>query len=668
VLPVDPGVARLARPRGRLTAVDAPLCHDGTGLAPPKRRRLRAGPLGLDYEAGDLRYLTLGDREVVRRWYVAVRDRDWGTVPAILTDEHIESGSDSFRVRYRAGHRRDGLDFAWTATIEGTADGAISFAMEGEARSTFLRNRIGFCLLHPMSGCAGAPCRFDRADGGRGESAFPAAIAPDNPFTDLKSFAHEVAPGVWAELEFAGDLFEMEDQRNWIDASFKTFCTPLRLPFPVEVAAGTRVAQRVTLRIVGGPTTAVAMPRAPSLTIGDWPVATRPAIGLAQADRADRTTDREAALLRAMRPAHLRIEIDPSSPDLADRLDRAIAEAATIGAAIEAAVTVDDPAGDGLATLAKLARDRRPPIARWLIFARSPWSTPAALIDAAREHLGRLEPPAPIYAGTTANFAELNRGRPPTDRLDGLCYAAQPQEHAFDNASIVEAAAAMADTVESAREFADGRPIAVTPITLRKRVNPYATGPATTVPPGEPPPTVDPRQLSLLGGGWTLAALKHLAESGAGSATFYETVGPLGVVESEAGSPWPDRFPSRPGMAYPLYHVLADACEWAAAEVLQVAASSPLVVDGLALRNGGALRVMVANLAAEPIGVPILGLIGERALVCVLDESTYDAATADPAAFRSATVELRPIVGGRLDLELRPFAYVKIDVIRGRER
>ena len=30
-----------------------------------------------------------------------------------------------------------------------------------------------------------------------------------------------------AELAFEGDIFEMEDQRNWTDASFKTYCTPL---------------------------------------------------------------------------------------------------------------------------------------------------------------------------------------------------------------------------------------------------------------------------------------------------------------------------------------------------------------------------------------------------------------------------------------------------------
>ena len=47
------------------------------------------------------------------------------------------------------------------------------------------------------------------------------------------------------ELLFEGDLFEMEDQRNWTDASFKTYCTPAgaRLP-PSMPAPGSGFARR----------------------------------------------------------------------------------------------------------------------------------------------------------------------------------------------------------------------------------------------------------------------------------------------------------------------------------------------------------------------------------------------------------------------------------------
>ena len=121
-------------------------------------------------------------------------------------------------------------------------------------------------------------------------------------------------------------------------------------------------------------------------------------------------------------------------------------------------------------------------------------------------------------------------------------------------------------------------------------MNPYATGPAPPVPPGELPPQVDVRQMSLFGAGWTLAALKYLAESGVASVTFYETTGWLGVMEREEGCPLPDKFPSRPGMVFPLFHVLADANEFAGGRVLPSVSSDPLAFDGLVVRRGDTAR------------------------------------------------------------------------------
>src|SRR5262245_46907418 len=116
----------------------------------PEPRELRAGPLSLLFEEGDLRYIRVGDREIVRRVYVAVRDRNWGTVPPRISDLRIEMAADSFRIRYHAENRQGKIDFRWWAEITGDADGTIAFTMDGEARSTFLRNRIGFCVLHPI--------------------------------------------------------------------------------------------------------------------------------------------------------------------------------------------------------------------------------------------------------------------------------------------------------------------------------------------------------------------------------------------------------------------------------------------------------------------------------------------------------------------------------------
>ena len=76
-----------------------------------------------------------------------------------------------------------------------------------------------------------------------------------------------------------GDTFEMEDQRNWTDASYKTYVRPLALPWPYTLAAGTRLAQSVSLAFEGSAPARQSTADAVSLKLGK-PLGTLPALGL----------------------------------------------------------------------------------------------------------------------------------------------------------------------------------------------------------------------------------------------------------------------------------------------------------------------------------------------------------------------------------------------------
>ena len=106
-------------------ATDPPAAdvHAAPELAVP----LRAGPLRLVFDRGELRWIRLGEREVLRGIYVAVREEGWATVPAELEDLEIEAEPESFRVRFRALHRRGGVRFDWVGLVEGGKDGRIAF-------------------------------------------------------------------------------------------------------------------------------------------------------------------------------------------------------------------------------------------------------------------------------------------------------------------------------------------------------------------------------------------------------------------------------------------------------------------------------------------------------------------------------------------------------------
>src|SRR5690242_1850540 len=97
--------------------------YNGKDESLPERTALRAGPLSLVFENGDLRYVRLGDREVLRRVYVAVRDRNWNTIAARITSLQVEPAADSFRITFDCRNQEGEIDFAWRGTIVGQADG-----------------------------------------------------------------------------------------------------------------------------------------------------------------------------------------------------------------------------------------------------------------------------------------------------------------------------------------------------------------------------------------------------------------------------------------------------------------------------------------------------------------------------------------------------------------
>ena len=252
------------------------------------------------------------------------------------------------------------------------------------------------------------------------------------------------------------------------------------------------------------------------------------------------------------------------------------------------------------------------------------------------------------------------------DALDLVSYAITPQVHAFDNLSLVENLEAQRETLRSARAFCGDRPLAISPVTLRPRFNPDATGPEPAPAPGELPAAVDPRQLSLLGAAWTVGSIAYLAQGGAASVTYYETTGWRGVLETATGSLLPQRFPSTPGMTYPLYHVLADVGELAAGgAVLLSGSSNPLRAVGLALRRGGRLRVLLANLTVATLEARVVGLPGGTARVRHLDEGSYAEATTHPEQFRATRGAEQAAQAGALAVTLRPYGVACVEVGEG---
>jgi hypothetical protein len=576
--------------------------------------KLCAGPLRMIFDHGDLRYITFRDREIVRRIYAAVRDRNWGTIPGTRSNLKIDSGRDFFQISYDSEHTQDDISFVWHAEISGDADGTIKFSFDGEARSTFLKNRIGLCVLHPTN-LAGQKCLLMRADGTKLEAHFPRLVAQEQPIRDLfdlKAMGYKIAPDAHLGIEFEGDLFETEDQRNWIDDSYKTYSTPQHLPYPVEISRGTRIRQSVEL-IVGGdlryePIAVFEEPPPIELKSDFENLRPLPAIGLGVSKLLEKYSEKTIARLRALKLDHLRVD---NHPFLSNRAQIAHAqwESEVLGLPLEVALSFEGKSSKH-STVYSLWIELCGLNARnWTVLTQNSKSTlPETLALAKKIIPGGSR----IGVGTAADFYQLNQQRPPWEDADFVSWSMNPQVHAFDDLSLAETPAGIAAQIESARAYFPGKALHIAPITLKPRCNPVATFAERERTKNDLPPDVDPRQCSLVGAAWTLATLSALAQSGADSVTFYETVGWRGVIERDAGSPLPEKFSSTPGGVFPVYYVFRWIADFPKAHVAPIELSRTNEIAALCLVSGDTYRLLVANLTPHEQQVKVHGGKGKK--------------------------------------------------------
>lgn len=564
-------------------------------------RELRAGRVTAELHGADLRDVRAGDVVLAQRIYVAVRDEVWNTIPGELSDVEVEQG-DGFRVALRSRHRHRDIDFEWRGEIAGGVDGAISYALDGRARSAFRYAKIGFNVHHPLRECAGRPWRT-RA----GEGRLPVEVVPQRVedgrltalFPEYDHLELDLEGGVVVRFDFDGDLFELQDHRNWLDGNFKTYGTPMSVPWPFDAQEGQELRQRVTVSFAGDPPERRAGPV--RVRVGGGLGRTLPPLGLGHASHGGALGERERRLLLALSPDHLRVDLRP--PWTA--LPGAVEAARALGTQLELALHLDPAEAEAeLAALEPLLAGL--PVARVLVFERAEGfsagagSTRSSLVRRAKERLRAAAGDAPFVGGTDGFFADLNRDRPEREGLDGAAWSANPQVHACDDRSLFEGLAAFRPQLDTARSFLGGLPLHVTPVTLHGRYGPYPAGPPAA---DGLPGNVDTRQATPIAAAWTLGALKELAEGGAASVTLFETTGWLGVVERDEGNPRPDLFPSRPGATFPVYDVLRELRALRGEELREALSDDPLRVAALAAGDG----LVLANLTPRDLEVEVDG-------------------------------------------------------------
>ena len=213
----------------------------------PAAATLRHGPWSLVRRADSFDDISFAGRKVLRSIRFVVRDHDRRTVPLWITAVTISADAAALRVTLSGETDDPDVGMNWTRRLV-LAEDRLHVDIDGDVRERFRRNRIGLVVLHPPT-LAGVDVTVRTPSDSAVERVFSEGISSHEPAQDIAGLDW-TADGVDCRLELAGDVFEMEDQRNWTDASYKTYSTPLSRPFPVTCEPGERIRQSVTPRCV----------------------------------------------------------------------------------------------------------------------------------------------------------------------------------------------------------------------------------------------------------------------------------------------------------------------------------------------------------------------------------------------------------------------------------
>jgi len=545
------------------------------------------------YENGALRRIMHRDTEVIRMIYSAVRDRNWGTVEPEIVSESISEDEDGFHIEVKAVYSQEPIHFEAEYTIKGWQN-RLEFNMKGESKSSFLTNRTGFCVLHPIEECAGKDCLVSHPGGTAGTAVFPVAISPRQPMKDIAEMEWQPVSNVRAKLKFSGDIFEMEDQRNWTDASYKTYCRPLNLPFPYEIKTGEKIEQKLEFEIAAPPFNREHEKNEIHFHFDENRKSMVPEIGLSCTSREQPLTMDEAQVLSQYSFGHLRAEFKLFQSGCKAKWERAADESHLLRVPLFAVFYFSENAEAEMDSL-KIILSNRKVLVKYILVMGKNHLPDDSIFEMVFDELKSLFPQAKIGQGVNAYFAELNRNRPASAKTEFISFGICPQVHATDDTTLVENLQAQRYVVETARELFPATPVFVSPVTLKQRFNVVATSEEADVNQDVLPTQVDMRQPGVFTAQWLLGSMKFLAQAGSSLVTWFETAGWRGFIQGDYNPPAMGKFPAKKGDIFPVFRLMQEL--EAFDEVLYSQSSSPLSLDGIVLRNSdtGKTKILLTN-------------------------------------------------------------------------
>lgn len=603
----------------------------GTNEAPVHWEKMQVGALSFLLSEHSLKRIVWHGIELVRGISWPIRDENWATYPT-LTREKTSANADGL-IKVRLQQAVDGGKLATVIEIEASRTGVLQVSIHMTPNGgRFSTNRAGLTVLHPILGLPGAPVQVTHSDGFIEDTFFPKRIKPSQPIKDIAGLSYGIGSAS-VEIEFEGEVFEMEDQRNWSDASFKTYCVPLKEPFTYAISEP--VSQTVTLSFGGDRHDIAADTHSRGARIESTGQSAL-AVGLVVEDGWGVTPEIRDAI-KICGASHLLARISPTPrPSF---ITEVVALAEDLNVAIDVELVLDDKhwqqslerTAQMLAAGGLIPR-RVIPLREAYLKSYQPngnWPygpRPSELVKAART----VFPKSLIGGGMLTNFTELNRCPPKPDLCDFVCHGNSATVHASDDLSVLETLETLPQIFESVSALKSSTLKGTVPyrlglVSIAMRSNPYGTELSDNLDQTRMTmASADPRHRGLFAAAWAVGVLSATQESDVEALCLASPSGPFGLAYVRQPHVQPG-FDDGKGVIYPLFHVIRQARSMAgAARVVLTNLPEGVVCFGVADKTS--TPIMIANVSSEPKTVQL----PTQAHVAILDTKSATAAMADP--------------------------------------
>ena len=506
----------------------------GTTEAVDPPQRIIVGPLRVELKGGNLGAITYQGVEVLRGISYLVRDENWGTCPAKISKIARKKSKGRLQLSYTAKVSNGESRLFWKVGLVLTPDG-LEFTAAATPNKDFKTNRTGFVVLHPVKGVAGKSLAITHVDGTVTHARFPKFISPGQPFLNIRALEHRPAAGLRTRIELRGPKFEMEDQRNWGDASFKTYVGSLLDPWPYVLKAGQTFIQSVSVRIEG-----VAKRRKVASKKPSTPKLRLPLLGLAISPDDAHETLKHIKQLNILKPDFLTYYCDATTSHRMLETYAKLADETRLPVTVELVlpgkIEADGEVGEFATALAaarlvpsKVVVTQAQDLKSFQPSEKRPWGPSYEdMAEAARKHF----PQASIGGGMISYFTELNRKPPPQGVFDFITHCVCPIVHDASDTAVMQTIETLPYIFASAKVIIGNAPYHLGPTTIAARMNPYGAG----ITPNPKNHRVclapnDPRQFGTFAVSWNKGVIEAAARAGIASITLGGLCGPRGMLD-----------------------------------------------------------------------------------------------------------------------------------------